>query len=408
MDLHTVTEHKLMTAERSPLAAGAERFRTLARAALFGALLVSAAGCSLISLKSPEKPLSTRDLNARILTREYSVHFISAVGQTADDIASGATDPGIRLDALRWKIAASGRSLSAASQMAPMMSLLDTWALSVQMSDYLATGAGQSLFGARQTLATTLAADLAREAEDLARRLTTPDEFAKDRQFIDGYAHVHPIEDLHFTRMSIVNAWTQDTGGQTKLVDSLGTVPEALADAGDRLRLYGETGPEQIVWQAQLAAQKSGISAQELRTALQRLDDRMEQVSAMVIATPIVVKSVLRDANTRFDSSWADVMRDVRAQEITLSDTVSAERQAAMDALDVERAAVAADAARIANQVVREAGQEVRRLVREALILVIALALVVLGAPFAAGYFVGRTQIQRNGPDAVGMRRHKA
>jgi hypothetical protein len=71
-----------------------------------------------------------------------------------------------------------------------------------------------------------------------------------------------------------------------------------------------------------------------------RSPPRMEQVSATVLATPIVVKSVLRDANTPFDSSWADVMRDVRAQEITLSDTVSAERQAAMDALDVERAAV--------------------------------------------------------------------
>jgi hypothetical protein len=385
-----VAEQKRVPAARTPLAAGAPFFRAVAQLVALVALMECVASCSLISLKSPEKPLSTRDLNARILTREYSTHFISAVGQTADDIAAGATDPGIRLDALRWKIAAAGRSLSAASQMAPMMGLLDTWALSVQMSDYFATGAGQSLFGVRQSLATTLAADLAREAQDLARRVTTPDEFAKHLQFIDGYAHAHPIEDLHFTRASIVNAWTQDTGGQTKLVDSLGTVPEALADAGDRLRLYGATGPEQIVWQAQLAAQNSGISAAELRSALQRLDERMDQVSAMVNATPKLVNGVLRNASTRFDSSWADVMRDVRAQEMTLSDTVSAERQAAMNALDVERAAVAADATRIANQVVREAGEEVRRLVREVLILVILLTLVVLGVPFGAGYFVGR------------------
>lgn len=78
---------------------------------------------------------------------------------------------------------------------------------------------------------------------------------------------------------------------------------------------------------------------------------------------------------------------------------ISAERQAAMDALDVERAAVAADAARIANQLVREAGEEVRRLVREALILAIVLALVVLGAPFAACYFVGRAH--RSNPSRV-------
>jgi hypothetical protein len=63
-----------------------------------------------------------------------------------------------------------------------------------------------------------------------------------------------------------------------------------------------------------------------------------------------------------------------------------------MDQLDLERTAVAADAARIANDVVREAGAEVRRLVREALALLIVLALVVLGLPFGAGYFVGRAR----------------
>jgi hypothetical protein len=208
MALQTVTEQNLMIAERSSLVAGAERFRTLACAALVGALLASAAGCSLISLKSPEKPLSTRDLNARILTREFSDHFIATVGQTADEISAGTEDPQTRLNALKWKIAAAAKSQRAASQMAPMMSLLDTWALSVQMSDYLATGTGRTLFGAEQSLAMTLAAELAREAEDLARRLTAPDEFAKDERFIADYAHAHPIESLYFARPSIVDAWT--------------------------------------------------------------------------------------------------------------------------------------------------------------------------------------------------------
>jgi hypothetical protein len=360
------------------------------------ALLASLAACSLVSLKSPEKPLSARDLNARILTREYSAHFIAAVGQTADKIAGATSDPEIRQNTLRWKIAASGRSLSAASQMAPMMSLLDTWALSVQMSDFLSAGAGQTLFGAQQPLATTLAADEARDAQDLARRVTAPDEFAKDRQFIDAYAGAHPLEDLHFTRASIVSAWTDYSGSRTKLVDSLGTVPEALADAGDRVRMYGETGPEQLIWQAQLAAQKSGVSGEDVRAALKRLDQRMDQFSAMVSSTPAVVNGALRDAGARFDSSWADVMRDVRGEQTTLADTVSAERQAAMSALDVERAAAAADATRIADQAVRQAGEEVRRLVREALILVIVLALVVMGVPFGAGYFVGRARRRTN------------
>jgi hypothetical protein len=75
---------------------------------------------------------------------------------------------------------------------------------------------------------------------------------------------------------------------------------------------------------------------------------------------------------------------------VALSTTVSAERQAAVEALDKERAAVDADAARVASQVISDAGKQARLLVREALLLAMGLALVVLGLPFAAGYLVGR------------------
>lgn len=377
------------------MATGKTFARALAGLAGFCVLIAGFAGCSLISLKSPEKPLSPRDLQARILTREFSSRFIGAVEQTADEIAAGTQDSDIRLNALRWKIAAAAKSQHAAGQMAPMMSLLDTWALSIQMSDYLAGGSGRALFGTQQMLAVTLAADLSQEAQDLVRRLTTPEEFGKDQRFVEDYARAHPFQNLHFARDSIVDSWTRDMGTGTKLVDTLGTVPEALADAGDRLRMYGDTGPSQLLWQAQLATQETGINGKDLRSALQRLDERITRLYAMVDAAPKQMSGVIRDANQRFDSSWAEVMRDVRDEGATLSGSWSTERQAAVQALDVERAAIAADAARIANQVVSEAGAEVRRLVREALIFVIALAIVILGLPFAAGYLVGRA---RHGP----------
>jgi hypothetical protein len=363
--------------------------RVLGRLAAFSVLTAAAAGCSLISLKSPEKPLSPRDLQARILTREYSARFIGAVEQAADQIAADTQDPDIRLNALRWKIAAAGKSQRAAGQMVPMMGLLDTWALSVQMSEFLAGDSGRALFGPQQKTAVTIAAELTGEAEDLARRLTVPDEFAKDQRFIDDYARAHPIEDLHFTRASVVDLWVREAG-TTKLVDSLGTVPEALADAGDRLRMYGDTGPQQVLWQAELAAQETGISAKDVRAAIQRLDERIGRLYALADATPKLVGGAVRDAGTRFDSSWAEMMRDVRDEGATLSGTLGTERAAAMNALDVERTAVAANAAQIADQVVRDTGEQVRRLVREALLLVIVLTLVMLGVPFAAGYFVGR------------------
>jgi hypothetical protein len=379
---------------RSAPCRGAALLHSL-RAVACALLLASIASCSLISVKSPEKPLSARDLNARLLTHEYSAHFIAAVEQTADQISAASVDPAVRLNALRWKISASATSERAASQVVPMMGLLDSWALSVQMQQYLAEGAGRAVFAAQQPLAVSLAEQLTAQAQDMARRLTTPDEFEHDQRFIDDYAHAHPIENLQFARASIMDLWTQDSGVQVRLVDSLGTVPEALANAGDLVRMYGDTAPSQMIWNAQLAMLESGLSAKELQAALQRLDEHLAALSAVADQTPSLIKSVVRDVDTRFDASWAQMIGALHTEGRTLSGSMSSERQATVQALDVERTAVTADAARIASQVIVEAGEQARRLLREALFIVIAIAVVLLGLPFAAGYFVGRA---RRGP----------
>jgi hypothetical protein len=365
---------------------------SLLRAAALATLLANVTSCSLISLKSPETPLSTRDLNARLLTHEYSAHFIAAVEQTADQIAAASVDPAVRVNALRWKIAASAKSGRAATQVAPMMALLDSWALSVQMQQYLADGAGRALFAAQQPLAVALAEQLTAQAREMARRLTTQEEFDHDQRFIDGYARAHPLESLQFARASIMDLWAQDSGVQVKLVDSLGTVPEALADAGDLVRMYGDSATSQMIWKAQLAVLESGLSGKELQTALQRLDEHLAALSAIADQTPALVKGVARDVGTRFDASWAEMIGAMHTEGRTLSGTVSSERQAAVQAVDVERAAVAADAERIASQIIAEAGEQARRLIREALLVVIAMAVVLLGLPFAAGYLVGRAR----------------
>jgi hypothetical protein len=44
---------------------------------------------------------------------------------------------------------------------------------------------------------------------------------------------------------------------------------------------------------------------------------------------------------------------------------------------------------------VKSAGEQARYLAREVLLLLIVLAVVVLGLPFAAGYFVGRARPDR-------------
>jgi hypothetical protein len=254
------------------------------------------------------------------------------------------------------------------------------------------TGAGSSLFGPQQPGAVKLATDLANEAEDMARGLGPPQEFARELRFVQGYAIAHPLESLDFSRASVVDLWAQETGATTKLVDTLGTVPEAMAQTGDLVRMYGDTVPSQMLWRAQLAAQNSGISSEDVQTALHRLDERLARLSAMADATPELVNGVVRDVRKRVDSSWIEMLETVRSERIALTIAVGKEREAAMKDVDAERQALAADAARISSQVVSDTATEVRRLVREALLLIIVLSIVILGLPFTAGYFVGRAR----------------
>jgi len=363
-------------------------------------VLALLSGCSLVSLKSPERPLSTRDLNARIATRQFSVEFTTAVDQCADEIARNESDPVVLRNALRWKIAVTAQSLRAASQLAPMMAVLDTWTLSAAMREFLSEqGAGNALFGRYQQAVSMLANDFDASAEQVARQVIEPRDFERYQTFVADYVHAHPIKSLEFVRPAVVDLWMQRSGADVRLVDSLGTIPEALADTSDRVQMFSEALPSQVMWRTELALQDSGLSRDEIRAVWQKLDERSASLLTTANKAPQLVheavaetRGAVLDVLKRLDASSAATIGALRAERIALSSTLSSERAVILDAADKERKAIALDAADIASRVVNETGQQVRYLAREALLLLIVLVIVVLGLPFAAGYLVGRTR----------------
>jgi hypothetical protein len=85
--------------------------------------------CSLITIESKDEPLSTRELNARILTHEFGTEFYNRVDAAADSIITHSDDGLIQLNALRWKINAVSECQNANFHESPMCSLIDTWIL---------------------------------------------------------------------------------------------------------------------------------------------------------------------------------------------------------------------------------------------------------------------------------------
>jgi hypothetical protein len=364
------------------------------------ALLLGVGGCSLFSLKSPERPLSTRDLNARILTREYSAHFIAAVEKCADDITEGEGDAAVLTNMLRWELGASTQSVRAATQIAPMMSFLDTWALALQMNAFVAEGnTGGTFFGEHQAAIREVAEVQAQNADALAQRIIAPKEFQKYQNFVATYVHRYPIHDLSFDRAPIVELWSLEGGAEVKLVDSLGTIPEAMSDFADRVQIYGDALPSQTLLKTELALRDSGYSRLEIREELAHLDQRLDRMAAVAENAPELVHDAVKDVRQTLIAVIDKLNRSSEAMILAFHDEraaltadIQSERAKALVAVDEQRKALTLDAARISNQVVTTAGQELRRLARDVVLLLILFSIVALGLPFVAGYFVGRAR----------------
>jgi hypothetical protein len=362
-------------------------------------MLAVLSGCSLISLKSPERPLPPRDLNARVLTRELSSQFEHGVGQSVDGILESEPDETVVESALRWQVAAIVSSRSAATQMAPMLSLLDTWALALQMQAFVAeNGAGGALFGTHQAAVRQVCDDYALGAQTVARRVLTPAEFDDYQRFVTTYAGENPLRNLRFDRPSVVERWSREKGG-TRLVDTLGTIPEAMEDTAQRLQIYGDTMPVETMRTAQLALRKSGYSRDEVQAAVRELDERLERLTVVAESAPELVheaeaqvRESMREVLRQLDASSAVATSALRTERTALFAELESEREAVLKAVDTQRRALTEDAARIGTQLVKDTGAQVRRLTAEGLLLLNLLALVILGLPFVAGYAVGRAR----------------
>lgn len=371
-----------------------------ARTLVCGVLLPALSACSLLTIRTPERPLSTPELNARILTREVSAQFAAAVDSCASDIAATEHNEAVLDNALRWEIAAVGESRRAALRVAPLMSVLDSWALAEQMKAFVAEGApGGALFGAHQERVRQITAAYADDTEALAHRVATPQQFHAYQSFVAAYVREHPLADLGFARASVVALWSREQGADTPVVDSLGTISEAMSDTAERLEIFGDTVPTQMMRRTELALAESGYSRRELKAALARLDERLERLQAVAESTPALVhgaemevRSSLREVLDRLAASARDGESALHTERTALFQDIRAERVALMAAVDEERKALAQDAGRISGQVVRDAGLQLRDLAGEVLLLGIVFIAILLGLPFAAGYLLGRAR----------------
>jgi len=365
------------------------------RCALLSVALSALSACSLLSIKTPETPLTSREQEARLLTRDYAEHFNGVMIQVIDDAAARETDPAVRARALQLKLGVVSQSTRAATGLSPMGSLIDTWAFALQLRDFLDSGSGAGLLGGAQSDVRARADELADEADALAKKMTG-DDYPRYQAFVKRYTFRYPLEGADCQRTSVLSIWSAEEDDKAPL-RAVGTVAQALGDVSDRMRIYGQEIPAVGLWEAERALDRSGIDAASYRATFRSIDTQLAKISTLAETSPALaheaiaeLRRSLSESSDRLDNAWTQMLQTLRVERAALAANIASERESLTAAADVQRARISADAAKIAERAVDKSWIEIRALVREALLLLIVLALVLLGLPFGAGYFLGR------------------
>jgi len=388
------------------------RFQRVCAAALGAVSTLALGGCISLTLDVSGEKLPPEQQRARIETRQYAADFIERVARAADLIADGTEDTSVRANALRWKIGASTASRRAAYRSEPELALVDTWAFAVQMEYFFAEGAGRALFGSQQQVALDTARALARDADALAVRRLDPAVLADNRQLVSDYAARERLSDLSFERAPIAPSWREAVA--RRLAKSVSVAPEALADASDRLDIYGRRIPDELRWRAELAILESGIRPADLSHALKRFEEELAKLSALAQTQPelamqrlAALQAEMTRAFDSFDRRWgqtlamlqverATLVKDLEAMRVAMDATIQRERNALYAAISAERAALAADATRIGKELGPLLMDKLGEVVNEALLLLCLLVLLLIGLPFLSGFIAGRMLTRRS------------
>ena len=352
-------------------------------------------GCSLVTIESPSEPLTTKEVNARILTHDFAIRYANAVEHSADSIIETSEVFPVRVNALRWKISAYTAIREAALRESPPVGMIGTWALCVQMNAFFRDGPGDTLFGDMHELALKVSDGLETEIDSLVRSFTTLEEYERAGEFVKYYAKRYPFQDLTFKREPIMRAWNLYTGvPDSAAVKTVGDLPQTVTDLASRINIQSTHLPKETLWQIQMLLVEAGLTGPEAQEAMDSLRVDISKFADLAEASPEMLDSSLQRLSRDLEALLASVDR----QRKETLEVLSREREAVTVALQGERVAIMEQLDVFSQVTLDKTYATLRDVVNTALLYGIIFSILVLSVPFAIGYIVGKVMGRRSPP----------
>ena len=355
-------------------------------AALFAA--ASFAGCSLLKVAvATGDPLSKEQMNVRTMTRGFYYDMAGEVARAADSIVAASPDVNVRVAAVRWKIRATRAGVTAAMQGIPDVALADLWILCRRMNEGFVQAPDSLLFGLQSDIARDAALRLDRRAGRLARQVLPDDRYALMERFVTDYVRDNPASEGDETDNTTL-AWLEYLRAAGVEQDyATGSIAEVLADVNDRVSGQTQQLANSVGWSKDLIAMQLQQDSMRLEVGA-RLDSLERNFTRIVVVAehlPEISDKVLEELNKQvtqliytmnysLDNAFANFDR----QRDELQRYVTAERQALVDQLRES-----------ADGVVQRTLDAVPGLVGKVLLYVVLALVVLIGGPFALGFWLG-------------------
>lgn len=358
-------------------------------------LLASCASVPTQTKAMAEQGATVSSEAIRVRLRSEAVPFTGLMAHAADEAATAATDPGERRSALIWKIGVVPALYRTLFNQRPLIAILDTWALLVQMEMYLESSEGHADLGPGAVMVLATTKDLQGRVREIARWAVPDKDLSRVDAKVRAWAQAHPVG-LSLASRDSIEPYLVSLAPAEELsaFAVVGLMSEDLAGLASRMDFLPFMLPNQFTWQAELAY--IDLVDPRLDVVLSRGAQAFQQIDAMLAWLGTTGLEGFAEEQR------IQIMRAVSEQRTGIEATLDRQREELEAFVRKERAEIAArvtrervaameDAQRFTDRATSDGARRATEMADH----VLAWVAILLGAAFVVGLAV--TWVARRG-----------